>query len=79
MEFVDAKIREPTGAHDGTGLMMQHKEVLQAVKMSQSILDGLRHPIVQAPMAGGINASPGRSGFSRWRARLSGRWLQNGR
>lgn len=55
MEFVDAKIREPTGAHDGTGLMMQHKEVLQAVKMSQSILDGLRHPIVQAPMAGGVS------------------------
>jgi hypothetical protein len=23
MELVDAKIREPTGAHDGTGLMMQ--------------------------------------------------------
>lgn len=54
MELVDAKIREPTGAHDGTGLMMQHKR-LQAVKMSQSILDGLRHPIVQAPMAGGVS------------------------
>jgi len=33
----------------------QHEGVLQAVKMSQSILDCLRHPIVQAPMAGGVS------------------------
>jgi nitronate monooxygenase len=41
------------GAHDGTGPIAHHHEVLQAMRMSRLNLHSLRHPIVQAPMAGG--------------------------